>query len=276
MLINHPFLKVPRQNIIRFILIGWCFGCLNLSSIYSSQIVSFLTESMYEKKITTFDDLLNSGLMFGLTKDSAQFFDRELSDQDTVRIFNNSIMCRSILSCLNRTAMMRDTATAVSRNYFDYTKSKFKDQGGNFLIRSLDINIVYTPVEFLFHKKFPIEHRINGLMQRIVESGLIDFWRRNVNQNSIADETKLKLIVVNHRISLKFTILQDIFLFLFFGWFLATVFLIGEILVFWMKRKFFVNKNRGMVRKKKLRKRKMFVGRNVYKRKTRWIAYPIK
>lgn len=275
-LINQPFFTVrPHSTTIRIILTAWLLCSLNFSSIYSSKIVSYLTDSIYEEKLMSLDDLLNSGLSFGLTRESRQFFDRELTDTDSIRIFNNSIRCFGLYKCLNRTATRRDLATAISRSYFNYIKVNFRDEDGNYLIVPMDINIVYTPIEFLFQKNFAMKHRINGLMRSIFESGLINYWQGKLNRNTFIEENKKKLTVQNRR-NLNLTVLKDVFKFLKFGWLASLLLLIGEIFVFWIKRKFIFKKDRNLVRTKKLRKirkRKEFVGRNVYKRQKEWIAF---
>lgn len=269
-LINHPFLKVPQHTTIRFILIIWFLCSLNFSSIYSSKIVSVLTDSTYEQKLTTFEELLNSGLNFGLTRQSGQFFDRELNDFDSLEIFNKSRRCRTVMKCLNRTAIVRDSATAISRSYFNYIKFKFRDEEGNYLIVPMDINIVYTSMEFLFQKNFPIKHRINELMRNICESGLIDYWQRNLNRNILTDEQITKFNSNSKMLNLNLTILKDIFKFLYYGWVCSAGLLIVELIFFWINRRFWVKKGwDGRTSKNKLvRQRKSYVGRNVYKRKT--------
>lgn len=268
-LINHPFLKVPKQATIRLILICWFLCSLNFSSIYSSKIVSFLTDSTYEVKLTTFEDLLNSGLHFGLTRQSGQFFNRELNDYDSLNIFNKSRKCRTIIKCLNRTATSRDCATAISRSYFNFIKHRFRDEEGNYLIIPMKINIVSTSMEFLFKKNFQIKHRINEIMRNICESGLIDYWQRNLNRNTLTDEMKIVKLNSNltKHLTINLTILKDIFIFLFYGWFLSVVLLIGELIYFWVNCKYFVKIGRDVrASKGRLKKRKNFVGRNIYKR----------
>lgn len=272
-LINQPFfLKIKHhKSTIRLIVFVWLTSSVNFSSLYSSKIASLLTTPSYEEKVTTFEDLVNSGLIFGLTKESSQFFDRKLNDQYSIKFFKNLRKCPDIMKCLNRTATKRDSVTAINRSFFHYIKFKFRDEEGNYLIDSMNINIVNTPVEFLFQKNFPIKNRINEIMQKIFESGLITYWQRNLNH--------MKMKSLNTGRILNLTILRDIFEFLIFGWLASSILLIGEIFVFRIKRRFKFNKDRNLVRTKKLRKlrkRKDFVGRNVYKREKEWIAFSTK
>ena len=83
-------------------------------------------------------------------------------------------ICPSVKDCLDDISMNRDGALAMSRNQFDFIKGAYKDETGNFKLKSLATNIVTVPIEMLLSKGNPLLARLNSNLLYIIETGLIN------------------------------------------------------------------------------------------------------
>jgi hypothetical protein len=77
----------------------------------------------------------------------------------------------------------------MSRTHFDFVKGSFKDNIGNFKLKSLESNIVTVPLEMLLSKGNPMLTTVNRILLKIMESGLIEYW---------TDSVTSKLLVMDH------------------------------------------------------------------------------
>lgn len=79
----------------------------------------------------------------------------------------------------------------MSRNHFDFIKKTFRDENGNYQLKTLRKNIVTVPIEMLLSKGNALLSRIDQVLFLIKESGLIDHWREEISSRELALEAKM-------------------------------------------------------------------------------------
>lgn len=136
-------------------------------------------------------------------------------------------VCPAVEQCLLNISWTRDSALAMSRNYFDFVKRQFRDGNGNYQLKTLRTNIVTVPIEMLLSKGSPLLPRINDILLKIMESGLIQYWTELIASRQTALEAK-----TSHRTEKVLTMdnLQGAFLMWFIGIGLSILGFVGELL----------------------------------------------
>lgn len=71
--------------------------------------------------------------------------------KEEVRVtLSTAYKCNIVFDVISVTC--RDTALAISRIHFEFIKGHFKDDEGNFHVKSLKTDIVTSPIEMLLSK----------------------------------------------------------------------------------------------------------------------------
>lgn len=143
-------------------------------------------------------------------------------------------ICTDVEHCLGQMRWTRDSALAMSRNYFDFIKRNYTDETGRLQLKSLKSNIVTVPIEMLLSKGNPLLARINGILLNIIESGLIRYWTDHTTSRQIANDAK-----IDHKTEQVLTLdnLQGVFLLWSMGITMSNVVFIGELVNFYKFRK---------------------------------------
>lgn len=217
----------PKRGFNRIFFILWIIFSLHMTICYQTSLISVLTRPSYKKQISTVEELFESKISFGFVGTAIRFFRHDKSWQSR-KIYKEWMQCKNAIKCLHYVAYNRNYSFAASRLFLRYNEGKFRGPDGRPLLYMFKDNIVAFPVIMQFRRGFPFIHRVNNLLIRIVEGGLVDFWfdkvlsKRYMNDKLINDSTEQKLSLFN---------VQAAFIILGFGLFIASVVFVAEIII---------------------------------------------
>lgn len=144
----------PRRLSLRVVVIFWAISSLNLYSLFSSELFSLLTSSIYTRLVTE-GELLNSGLSFGIMNITAKYFtDRGIVDDETAKILQNHVHCEIVESCLNQVAVDRWANCFIISQFYKFEEVEAhmlrmiatleKNRNSIFLYRIYTIHLLYS------------------------------------------------------------------------------------------------------------------------------------
>ncbi|CAH0553602.1 unnamed protein product [Brassicogethes aeneus] len=97
--------------------------------------------------------------------------------------------CKNIPSCLKRVIKEKDSVMCISKVYIDTIKNCYIDKNKKPLFHCFPKYFVAFPITMLMRKDFPLRNRINDVIIRIYDSGLIQFWKRQYNNECKPQKT---------------------------------------------------------------------------------------
>ncbi|EFN84853.1 hypothetical protein EAI_10311, partial [Harpegnathos saltator] len=187
----------------RAFLFGTLFFGLIVTGLYQSCLVSSLSNPFHHPELTTLEDVANSNLTIITKYDNL----RENTFTD-----NTSLACRlkdkvRLVPFDKRTNDMvafDKNVTALSR--FASVKldnlSNYFDEDGNELLHIVEECPTTYLLSYIVQLYSPYRERINGLLLRMQEAGLIGLWYSNMTYPMYADEQRRKMAKSDRRIKL--------------------------------------------------------------------------
>lgn len=184
--------RLPQKNLLRYLFTMWCYSSIIMNSIYQGKLMSYLTKPIYEKQISTMEELSESRLLKG----GFPTLKSHLSDKENnalERIKKTWFFCELDYSCINRTAEKRDLAVAKSVIGVNYNIPKmFLDSNGRSKLFQIRDTMSLYLVRFTTIKGLPFFDRMNSLIARLIETGIINKWLNDLqfdnNQYEHSDE----------------------------------------------------------------------------------------
>ena len=169
---------VPQQPInstLRvFFFLYVCF-CFAISTVFQAFFVSYPGEPMYEKKIETLVDLLDSDVVNGIHP-IVSFAQTSLPYPQLVKFLEHKKLqadCNDIRKCVERMITKRDIASIIARFFVTYFARNLWSGDGIQLISSLDEVLMPAGAICLFKKGNLLPDRFNTLMRCYLEPGLL-------------------------------------------------------------------------------------------------------
>lgn len=102
--------KSPEKSNLRLIFFLWLFSCLMIFTAHQCQLISILTNPLYDKQMETLIDLFDSKSEFGFYLVILDAYINETDDWRSQYIVKKHTPCNLTPECLNRTAFKRDFA----------------------------------------------------------------------------------------------------------------------------------------------------------------------
>lgn len=110
--------QFPKNKHLKTVFFIWSFGSLLIFTAYQSQLISVLTNPIFEKQIETMQDILDAKLKYGFHDSVVPFYNMSISVER--EILTNYVYCDLGIDCMNRTAFMRDFATMKNSKQIEY------------------------------------------------------------------------------------------------------------------------------------------------------------
>jgi hypothetical protein len=220
--------RQPRGLIMRLVFICWVIYCLQISTAYKSSLISFLTNPHLEPAILDMKQLVESHLGFEYTVGLSEYFD-DPADASMRRIRDSLRFCHNITVCLNNVAAAADTALVSDEWYVEYLIPQlYLDSNGQPLLRTLPEEVLSYHVVMILTKGNVLLERFNELISRVVESGLMEQWAKDIRSTRksramFQDGAGERRLSISH--------LQSVFVFLLLGESVALVTLIIEVMM---------------------------------------------
>ncbi|XP_039445899.1 uncharacterized protein LOC120425434 [Culex pipiens pallens] len=227
----------PQRFSIRFFLVGYMIYGLHWSAAYHSFLISVLTRPRFEPQISTVEAAMANKFQFAGPENTLVHFDKP----DSVSRFITSVyqVCPDRDDCLARLHSERNLAVAMSRAHSHNSKSI--GEAEIFCFDRKD-NIQTYSVGMMVKKDFHLLPKINDLIRRISESGLLGKWQ--VESDKIRVDEDLEDGGGDDgghgdgQIVLKVEHIEGAFILGAIGLGLSTVAFIGEIVYFNFKNRY--------------------------------------
>lgn len=123
-LLQMSVATVPATRVFKFQFIIWFFTSLLIYTAYQSQLISVLTTPIFEKQISSVDDIFTSGIQYGFYDNIATVFNSNVSAVEN-KIVRNFVSCTLGVECVNRTAFKRDFALIKNSKQINYWMPRY-------------------------------------------------------------------------------------------------------------------------------------------------------
>ncbi|CAB4069886.1 unnamed protein product [Lepeophtheirus salmonis] len=178
--------KISTSSAVTWLCGSWFIFCLIITAGYSSKLKSFLTNPIYSKPINTIEDVLESGLPWGMVK-----YD------ELVRKPNKKMMEKSNDSSIKKIwknmeflpfNALPDVESVFQskRIVFDYrmglqasVQSGYSTQDGISFVHVSDEPIfMKSPIAWNFNANNPWKFIFDNHINKCIRAGLVEFWAR--------------------------------------------------------------------------------------------------
>jgi hypothetical protein len=218
--------KVPNNTTTRATFLLWVLYSFALSTVFQTFLTTFLINPGLEHEITTVDELLESGIEPGIPPT----IDTILPDVTNSR-YSRRTICTNMSSCFHRLASEGNLAVLCSKYHAEYNEAtKYMDSDGRSFLCHLQETFALQLVTMVVQKGSFLLGKFNDLISRVTEAGLINVWWEDVKHIKILREAETIMTPGSTPIAMKLQHFQSAFTLLAFGFFLAVLCFVWEIL----------------------------------------------
>ena len=189
---------------------------------------------MYEKKIETFDELLNSDVVYGY-RPHITYLQDTLAYPDFVNFAENKDLkedCTDIRKCVYRKSTKRDISSLASPIYVTYVAKELGVVDVENIICTFDEVVISSGLIMLFKKESPLLDRFNILMRRYLEAGLIErTWTELQHRASLTSGGRFTEAAGDEYFAFSLSHLMPAFVVLLVGTLFSSVVFVGELIV---------------------------------------------
>jgi hypothetical protein len=231
--VSIPKLPGARKFRVFFLLFVWYSFAINI--VFQAFFVTFLVEPGYSKEIKTFEDLIQSGLMYGYHPETEIFLNLSMYYEQT-KIRSPRFYCPDHDECVKRLITHGDITMVSVPLSAEYIASKIipsykKRKQVCYLIE----DIYKMNLAMYMQQGNPLIYRANTIIRRTIEAGLIDnYWsmvKWSIRVKNMANSTyDAGLTDDNEYFALTFSHLKIAFVMLLVGYILGSIVLIAELL----------------------------------------------
>jgi hypothetical protein len=219
----------PQELSIRFVFLMWVVYCWAVNTVYQTFLTSFLVDSGLQNQICSEEELLRSGIMYGVHKSILAHMPHLASKH-----YPRRIDCTTLEECQDRTAFKGDIAFVSSSLNMDYvTAERYTDGNGKPLICIFDEVVTSQIISIPVSKGLPMLDEFNIIIQHVIEAGLLEQWLKNVKYTATLTSARDFSPVTREYTRLTLEHLQSPFYFLFFGHALSVTTFIAELIFSW-------------------------------------------
>lgn len=223
---------------------------LNVTTIYTSKLITVFTQPAYEDQIDTILEIIESGLPIGGREDYHDWFDNEdPGDELFYRLYNSS---KDFWPTVANLKAIRNGQRVVLLSRLYVLSTSINE------VFPLPRNVFSNPVEMITERGFPLLKRVSRLIMYMIDGGIMaklykDFMFNATvlehirNRNNIS-ETKQIVLTLMH--------MEGAFTVLLLGLTLSALALITELLTNWYTNKKLSHKYWKMLRYRMRRKAK--------------------
>lgn len=202
----------------RAFLFGTLFFGLIVTGLYQSYLVSSLSDPFHYPELNTLEEVADSNLTIITKYDNLK--QNTFTDNTSLA---NRLKSKTIVSVSNRST---NYMVAFDRNIIALSRcatlkldnlSNYYDKNGNDLLHIVEERPVTYLLSYVVRLYSPYRERINSLLLRMQEAGLVELWYKNMIYPMYADEQRRKLAKSDRRIRLTMEHYSLTFLGLLFG-----------------------------------------------------------
>ncbi|KAJ4428427.1 hypothetical protein ANN_24464 [Periplaneta americana] len=175
MSVSVPFM--PKNSKLRILFFIYVCYCLAVSNVFQAFFMSYLVEPGYHKGIETFEDILSSGLSFGMFS-AFKFFMQTTSYDDHKRLTSHEVDCNALDKCVERVLFQGDITTVATTDLVKYMAS-LNGIPPWMRVECYVKEAIFSSAAIMYLRKgSPLLNRLNLLLKRCFEAGIPDKkWR---------------------------------------------------------------------------------------------------
>jgi hypothetical protein len=191
LMLSAPLLRFPRVNSERLFLATVCLLSLTFTSIFQSNLATVFIKPLYYKDINTLEQLEESGQEIRVKYKG--FLDDVFPENSTNII--QSLRRRMKLVTLRATLMKQISDTDESQAFGTVTRKSSTALDNAYYFTSSQLNMVKEcprtyNIAYVLPKNSVFADRINDILQRLLNAGLIDRWIDAMTYNNTLDNLK--------------------------------------------------------------------------------------
>ena len=224
----------PRTSTLRVLFFMYVCFCFAISSVFQAFFVSYLVEPKYEKKLETLDEILDSDVVYGYHP-IINFYLNIVTYPEYVKFFEHKELkeeCNDIRKCFERMVTKGDLALFFPPYLVTYVAREMGTVDVGKIICSFGEDLLSVGLAFVFKKGYPLMGRINILMRRYLEAGLLEMhWTELQHRASLRGRGRLGEAAGGVFFAFSVSHLLPAFVALLVGTVLSSVLLIAELIV---------------------------------------------
>jgi hypothetical protein len=166
--------RTTKLRVLFFIFVCYSFA---VNTVFQAIFTTFLVVPGYVKRITSFEELVNSDLIYGrdITIETAL---EMLSINDHKRLKLTSFICPNYIICLQRLLTKGDITTMSTKTDAEYVYSyNVSGHSGNIKLCTVDGTLLTIDAVLCLTKGHPLLDRFNAVIRLSMETGLVEkYW----------------------------------------------------------------------------------------------------
>jgi hypothetical protein len=204
--------EMPRGNTLRVLFVCWVVYSLAMNTIYQAFFTSFEVDPGLHHQVDTIEELLDTSVVFAFSSPLDPFFTDDMLERLKPRI-----RCEPT-NCLEYVATVYNATTFIGRVLLGYHREALMKKEHRHQVHPFGQDSFQLHAVLILQKGSPFLLRFNDIITRIVEAGLVDYWKE-----AIIEERRLKAGILaleslkDSYVELNLLHLQGAFIFLFIG-----------------------------------------------------------
>jgi hypothetical protein len=167
---------MPRTSKLRILFFLYVCYCFAISTVFQTFFMSFLVETGYERGIETFEELLDSDLLYGYNT-ALEFVFMQVDFGNTKLFSRPRTECLEIRKCVEHVIFNRNMTTIFSKTCINYIASMNGVEEKNEMICFLGDRMAPGYAAAYFPKGNLFLNAVNPLLRRYLEAGLLNrYW----------------------------------------------------------------------------------------------------
>jgi len=229
--------SVPQQPTtasLRVLFLLYVCFCFAISTVFQAFFVSYLVEPKYEKKLETFDDLIDSDVVY-VYEPITHILKDVINYPEYDRFIENKKLkeeCSDGYKCMLRMITKRDISTIQTENFVNYVTRELGTEGIGKIVCSFDETVCSAGVTVLLKKGNPLLERFNILMRRYLEAGFQErIWSDEKHRASLRGRWRFVPSPGDEYFAFSVSQLIPAFMILIVGAVLSSAVFIGELIL---------------------------------------------
>lgn len=215
--------EMPRGNTLRVLFVSWLVYSLAMNTIYQAFFTSFEVDPGLSHQIDTFEELLDTSVVFAVSPALDTYF------TDILERLKPRIRCEPT-NCLDYVATVYNATTFIGRVLVDYHTETLMTKEHRHNIHPFGQDSFQLHAVLVLQKGSPFLLLFNDVITRLVEAGIVDYWKGAIIEKRRMKAGVLALESLNDSyLELNVLHLQGAFIFLFIGFVFSFIEFLAEL-----------------------------------------------
>jgi hypothetical protein len=223
---------MPRAPSLRSLFFAWLCFSVAFSTVFQAFLTTFLIDTGYKTPIPNMDELFASGIKLAYSPEYSFIFE---NGDETVasKVQRNLVICPSYQVCKNWAKYQKNASILLADMIAEESYAVGFNVGENseHLFCGLEDGVVFkTGLTMIMFHGDPLLSRVAQIVDRVVESGLYNFWISMRMHRLKLSSRKISLVhPLDGYYSFKLYHMQSAFYLLLMGWCLSALCFFGEV-----------------------------------------------